>query len=120
MTRRKTNRLLAVDLFSGMGGMTLGLKRAGFNVVGAVELDALAAETYALNHPEVFQVRRDIQRISARRLRLDLRLRKGELDLLAACPPCQGFSTLRTLNGHRRVLDRRNDLLLEVTRFARA
>ena len=39
------------------------------------------------------------------------------MDLLAGCPPCQGFSTLRTLNGSVRIEDPRNDLLLEFQRF---
>ena len=42
------------------------------------------------------------------------------MDLLAGCPPCQGFSTLRTLNGSVRVDDPRNDLLLDFQRFVEA
>ena len=45
--------------------------------------------------------------------------REESSSLLAACPPCQGFSTLRTLNGSRRIEDHRNGLLRDVTRFVR-
>jgi site-specific DNA-cytosine methylase len=44
----------AVDLFAGAGGLTLGLKQAGFEIVGAVESDAVAAETYRKNHRGVY------------------------------------------------------------------
>ena len=49
----------------------------------------------------------------------ELDLRPGELDLLAGCPPCQGFSTLRTLNGGRRIEEPMNDLVYEFVRFVR-
>jgi DNA (cytosine-5)-methyltransferase 1 len=42
----------------------------------------------------------------------------GELDLLAGCPPCQGFSSMRTLNGPRPARDRRNALVMQIARFA--
>jgi DNA (cytosine-5)-methyltransferase 1 len=48
-----------------------------------------------------------------------LKLRRGELDLLAGCPPCEGFSALRTLNGRRRIRDQRNDLVFDFLRFVR-
>jgi DNA (cytosine-5)-methyltransferase 1 len=106
-----------VDLFSGCGGLTQGLKKAGFRVVGAIDNDPLSVETYRANHPEVRVFETDIQDITVGSFKRRVGLRKGDLDLLAGCPPCQGFSTLRTLNGAVGVEDPRNDLLLEFQRF---
>lgn len=78
-----------------------------------------AAETYKVNHSDVVLKQADIRTISADFLRDQLGLRKGELDLLAACPPCQGFSILRTRNGARKNRDARNGLIYEVLRFVR-
>ena len=111
---------LAVDLFSGCGGLTLGLKRAHFRVVGAVEIDDLAVETYRLNHPTVRNIwKRDIREVSGTEILETLKLERGQLDLLAGCPPCQGFSSMTTLNGNRRVLDPRNDLVGEYARLVK-
>lgn len=110
----------AIDLFSGCGGLTLGLKNAGFRVVAAVEIDELAASTYRTNHPEVRHWRIDIRKLSGRRLLQELGLKRGELDLLAGCPPCQGFSSMRRLNGKRRVRDDQNDLVFEYLRLVRS
>jgi DNA (cytosine-5)-methyltransferase 1 len=110
----------AIDLFSGCGGLTLGLKLAGFNVVAAIENDPLAVETYKANHSEVLVCHDDIRNVSAASLRKRLKLKAGELDLLAGCPPCQGFSALRTRNGARQKRDKRNRLITNMLRFARA
>ena len=110
--------LLAIDLFAGCGGLTLGLKQAGFRVVGAIEIDELAAETYEMNHPATRVWLKDVRRVGASEMRRELELEPGRLDLLAACPPCQGFSSLRTKNGGRQVPDARKDLVFEVLRFA--
>jgi DNA (cytosine-5)-methyltransferase 1 len=99
--------------------MTLGLKRAGFGVVGAVEIDPLAVETYRANHPEVAVWKKDIRAVPVSEVRRQLGLDLGELDLLAACPPCQGFSRMRRLNRTQAVADDRNDLILDVVRFVR-
>lgn len=64
---------IAVDLYSGCGGLTLGLKQAGFKVIGAVDVDPLAAETYSLNHPEVRMWQADIRGVSARRISVNNR-----------------------------------------------
>ncbi len=109
----------AVDLFSGCGGLTLGLKKAGFRVLGALDNDALSMETFRANHAEVRTWKLDIRKLAARKLMRGLRLRPGQLDLLAGCPPCQGFSAMRTLNGSKRTQDARNDLVFDFLRFIR-
>ena len=109
----------AIDLFSGCGGLTLGLTQAGFHVVGAVEIDPLAVETYKANHKRVVIWEKDIRKISAFEVMERLNIWPGELDLLAGCPPCQGFSTMTTLNG-RIGQDKQNDLVFQFLRFVRA
>ncbi|TVQ30917.1 MAG: DNA cytosine methyltransferase [Phycisphaeraceae bacterium] len=110
---------IAIDLFAGCGGLTEGLKQAGFRVVGAIEIDELAAKSYRMNHPRVRLWNNDIRTIRLPTLRKTLCLKSGELDLLAGCPPCQGFSNIRTLNGNRYVRDRRNSLTDEFLRFVK-
>ena len=89
----------ALDLFSGCGGLTVGLKRAGFRVLGAVDVDPLSIKTYKANHKDVTVWETDIRELEPAEIAAALGLRKRRLDLLAGCPPCQGFSTMRTLNG---------------------
>ena len=111
--RHSTRTLTAIDLFSGCGGLTQGLKNAGFKVLGAVDLDAVAVETYKMNHPEVSVWERDIRKLDAAEIKKTLGLRSGQLDLLAGCPPCQGFSSMRTLNGKKHIRDARNNLIFD-------
>jgi DNA (cytosine-5)-methyltransferase 1 len=117
---RKSSALLAVDLFSGCGGLTTGLKRAGFFVVGAVDNHRLSVKTYEANHAGVRVWRRDIRGLPAVEMKRKLRLRRGRLDLLAGCPPCQAFSSMRTLNGKHTLRDADKDLLFEFLRFIKA
>lgn len=109
----------AVDVFAGCGGCTVGLKRAGFRVAGAVELNGEAASVYGANHPDVRLWERAVERLSVAEILRDLEIERGELDLLAGCPPCQGFSAVRTLNGAREIPDERNDLIFEFQRLVR-
>jgi DNA (cytosine-5)-methyltransferase 1 len=108
----------AIDLFSGCGGLTRGLKDASFKVVAAVENDNKARETYAMNHRNVPLIGSDIRNVTAAMLLKSTGLRRGQLDLLAGCPPCQGFSTLRARNGRAAAPDLRNDLIDEFSRLA--
>jgi DNA (cytosine-5)-methyltransferase 1 len=109
----------AIDLFAGAGGMTVGLKRAGFRVAGAVEIDPLAAETYRANHADVHLWEVDIRELAADTILDQFKIKRGELGLVAGCPPCQGFSSITTLNGNREVEDNRNDLVFEYGRLVR-
>lgn len=107
----------AIDLFSGCGGMTEGLLNAGFNVRAAVEVDKFAAQAYRANHERhgVVLFEEDIRTLESARIS---ELLCGQpLHLLAGCPPCQGFSSLRRKNKKRSSKDARNSLILEYLRF---
>lgn len=97
----------------------MGLKRAGYRVVGAIDCDAGALESYRANHRDVHIWESDIRALSVADTLRRLRIQAGSLELLAGCPPCQGFSDLRTRNGFRRRYDMRNSLIDEFLRFVR-
>ena len=103
--------LTAIDLFSGVGGTTLGLKRAGFDVLAAFDNFKIANKAYGLNHPDVRIYSDDITLLEPQKIRKELRLKKKELDLLAGCPPCQGFSRMRGKSAAAGTKDKRNDLI---------
>lgn len=109
--------LTAIDLFCGAGGLTEGLKQAGFHVLAGVELNEIAAKTYRENHKESTCYEANIKEISSQHLLDSLNLKKGDLDLLAGCPPCQGFSSLRTRNKSISFSDERNDLIFDFLRL---
>lgn len=110
----------AIDIFAGCGGLSLGLRQAGLRVIGAVEIDPLSVETYKKNHKKTLMWQIDIRRLSVSEVKRRLGLRTGQLDVLAACPPCQGFSTISTLNRGRSVGDRaQKNLVFEFVRFVR-
>jgi DNA (cytosine-5)-methyltransferase 1 len=107
----------AIDLFSGCGGLTCGLKDAGFDVLACAEIRPEARKTYKLNHRST-KIYEDIRDLKPRTLLRDIGLKKWQLDLLAACPPCQGFSSMRTRN--RDIADDpRNELIFEVMRLVK-
>jgi DNA (cytosine-5)-methyltransferase 1 len=116
-SNRSSAVLTAVDLFSGCGGLSLGLKRGGFQVVAAVEVEPKAQATYKLNHPKVRLYGSDIRRLDPADVLREVGLAPGDLDLLAGCPPCQGFSRLRTKNQKTSVSDCRNGLIRDFLRF---
>ena len=113
-------KLAAIDLFAGAGGLSVGLCRAGFRVGAAVELDPYSANTYKLNHPSTHVLIRDIRSARGTELAAAAGLGTKCLDLLTGCPPCQGFSTLRTRHRVQSVPDGRNDLILEFLRLVRS
>jgi DNA (cytosine-5)-methyltransferase 1 len=107
------DRPTCVDLFCGAGGLSLGLRHAGFAVRAAVDSDAAAIATYAANLGEHAAVA-DVAELRAADVLALGELDAGELDLLAAGPPCQGFSKQKR-GAH--LGDRRNALVLEFLRL---
>jgi DNA-methyltransferase (dcm) len=116
--KRMTALFKAIDLFCGCGGLTLGLKQAGFNVLAGIEVEPQIARTYRENHPDVSVFNENILNVNPQTLLDDFSLKTGELDLLAGCPPCQGFSSIKRLNKYSKMDDVRNELIFEFLRFA--
>jgi len=108
------NELTMIDLFAGAGGLSEGLREAGFRGFYANEIKHRYSETYAINHPNTIIDQHDIRKVDAKLVRERLGVRRGELDLIAGGPPCQGFSINAPIRSSE---DERNHLFREFLRF---
>ena len=102
-------RQQAVELCSGMGGIGIGLRQLGFEVAGAYDSWADAVSVYNHNFPGDVATVANLLSKEGQQLVRSRRRQIGDVDLLAAGPPCKGFSQLRNgfhdgRNGHNRVL----------------
>ena len=108
-------RPIAIDLFAGCGGMSLGLEASGFDVAIAIEFDAVHSLVHHFNFPDCHTICRDITQVTSTEILAILKA-KGypmEVDLIAGGPPCQGFS----LMGKRQLDDPRNALVFQYVRL---
>jgi len=113
---RPSGRPLAIDLFAGAGGMSLGVEASGFDIAAAVELDPIHAATHHFNFPYAETICADMTAVESDRLeRVVTKRGRDELDLLVGGPPCQGFSQI----GKRQLDDPRNRLVFEYLRVVR-
>jgi DNA (cytosine-5)-methyltransferase 1 len=112
------NKLTAIDLFAGCGGLSEGLHQSGFHVVLAIENNPDAVRAYEMNHQDSIVLEKDIREIQESDI-LE-KLNSQPLSLLAGCPPCQGFSSVRRLNKRKNVRDNRNSLINEYFRLVKA
>lgn len=108
-------KYISIDLFCGVGGLTLGLHKAGFLTKFAVEIDEIASKSYKLNHKKTKVITDDIRDINIKTIIKELGGKT--IHLLAGCPPCQGFSSIRRLNKPNPIEDERNSLITEIVRF---
>lgn len=105
--------LTAIDVFCGCGGLSIGLHQAGFAVQLGLDVEPIAVESYNQNRHlhGGHAVQADLFETSPQELLSLLSLAKGELHLLAGCPPCQGFSSVATRRSSSEIDDKRNDLV---------
>lgn len=112
--------ITAVDAFCGAGGLSLGLSQIGFNILLGFDNDQKCIATLNSNTKFIHHsaVQSDVKDMLGGNLLKKIGLKKGQLDLLAGGPPCQGFSVQRTIGGDH---DERNllvkdygDLIAEV------
>lgn len=141
--RQKIERYLAggtprvLDLFAGCGGISLGFQAAGFDITGAVEVDAKAAKSHALNFhgntaDQIFAAHskaRDITAVGPGELFTDYGLDgtvNEQIDILVGGPPCQSFARvgrakLREVAAHPTafIKDPRSNLYLRYIDYVR-
>lgn len=119
---RMSERMKVVDLFSGVGGLSIGFENAGFEVIGASDLEPDITRAFALNHPGALVRTGDIKEMNPGDFMAELGIVPGQLDVLMGGPPCQGFSRNRARRHYegKFVDDPRNYLFKEFLRFAEA
>lgn len=110
---RKSNRPVAIDLFAGAGGLSLGFEQAGFDVVAAVEIDPVHCAVHKFNFPKTEVIARSVVGLSGEEIRRAAGIGDRPVDCVFGGPPCQGFSLI----GHRMLEDPRNSLVLEFVRL---
>ncbi len=108
----RNGRPVAVDLFCGAGGMSLGLEQAGFDVALGVELDGYHVATHERNFPYGATLCRSVADLTGSDIFAALG-GASEVDVIVGGPPCQGFSNM----GLRDVADPRNTLVRQFARI---
>lgn len=112
MTATSRRRPIAIDLFAGAGGMSLGFEQAGFDVVAAVEIDPVHCAVHKYNFPNCVMIPISVAELTAREIRKRAGIGRKKVQCVFGGPPCQGFSLI----GHRTLEDPRNKLVLEFVR----
>lgn len=108
-------RPISIDLFAGVGGMSLGFEQAGFDVVAAFDSESRHVDTYNNNFPERRAFALDLAKATGQDIRRLANIRNRTIDVLFGGPPCQGFS----VGGRRELDDCRNRMVFHFSRLVR-
>jgi DNA (cytosine-5)-methyltransferase 1 len=109
----KMSRPVAVEIFCGVGGMTLGFEQTGFHVAAAVDDDPINVKFHRHNFPRCTTIQADVRTLTAKQLRQLAGLGQKTVHVLFGGPPCQGFSLI----GRRRPDDERNKLVFDFAQW---
>lgn len=113
-------KLTAISLFSGAGGMDIGVQQAGFQILSCLDSDKNCCETLRENIAregrKTLVYEGDIREFTPEQILHDLGYNSGEVDLLFGGPPCQAFSQI---GKQQSLLDERGLLLFQMIRYAK-
>jgi DNA (cytosine-5)-methyltransferase 1 len=109
----RKQRPIAVDLFAGAGGMTLGFEQAGFDVLASIEIDPIHCATHEFNFPSCSVLCKSVVDITGKEIRNRSEIGDREIDAVICGSPCQGFSLI----GKRAFDDPRNSLVFHFHRL---
>ena len=104
-----------LDTFAGAGGFSLGFKMAGYEIIGAIEQDEWACDTFKFNNSSAKVLKTDINALTD----WDIKTEFCDLqpDVILGGSPCQGFSVCNKNNGDPK--DPRNSLFMDFIRIGR-
>lgn len=113
-------QLTCIDLFSGCGGFSLGMERAGFSILAAIDFNPEAVAIFRRNFPHVkHTLQKDLTKFPP--AELEQLIGSTNVDVIVGGPPCQGFSTVRQRDGAnsgpRMIDDERRHLYQEFIRY---
>lgn len=103
-----------IDLYSGVGGLSLGAVKAGFTLTAAVEYEKRILNSHEKNFPRSKHICSDVSKLDGSSLRTLSGVNKSEISGLIGGPPCQGFSTI----GKQNIDDERNQLFIKFFQLA--
>lgn len=109
------NPPVAIDLFCGAGGMSLGFEQAGFQIRAAFDLEDFNIATHLTNFPATKAIKADARNLTGDFIRSESGLVHRDIDVVFGGPPCQGFS----FGGKHQPADTRNLLVYEFSRIIR-
>lgn len=112
VVKENTMTLNTIDLFCGAGGLSLGFKQAGFNILAGIDNNEPALKTYQHNMGGALGLSEDLFNAEEAMKDVTKKIGKKRVDVIIAGPPCQGFS----LTGSRDLHDTRNKLYLAVVK----
>lgn len=111
--RSEQGRPVGIDLFAGVGGLSLGFESAGFDVAAAVELDPVHCAAHKFNFPHTTTICKSVVDVSGTEIRSKVQLGNKDIDVVFGGAPCQGFSMI----GKRALDDPRNQLVYHFVRL---